>query len=172
MRLKLIDEFTIAGDPDRAFALLLDLTRIAPCVPGGEIGEPDADGTYPGRVSVKLGPMKFVYDGKVRIVERDPEARTAVIEGEGRASGGADTAKVSTLMQVLADGDRTQVRMTTELDIKGKAARWARASSWTSRGGSSRTRRGASRRGSRTRTPRCPPPRPRSRSAASASWRR
>jgi uncharacterized protein len=121
--MRLIDEFSIAGDPDRAYALLLDLTRIAPCVPGGEIGEPDADGAYPGRVSVKLGPMKFVYDGKVRIVDRDPEARTARIEGEGRASGGADSAKVSTLMEVLADGDRTRVRMTTELDVKGKAAR-------------------------------------------------
>ncbi len=123
MAMRLIDEFSIAGDPDRAYALLLDLERIAPCVPGGEIGAPDADGTYPGRVSVKIGPMKFVYDGKVRIAERDPAARTARIEGEGKASGGADTAKVATLMEVIADGDRTRVRMTTELDIKGKAAR-------------------------------------------------
>ena len=123
MAMRLIDEFTIAGDPDRAYALLLDLERIAPCVPGGQIGTPDAEGTYPGRVSVKIGPMKFVYDGKVRIAERDAAARTARIEGEGKASGGADTAKVATLMEVLADGDRTRVRMTTDLDIKGKAAR-------------------------------------------------
>ena len=86
--MRLTDEFAIATAPDRAYALLLDLPRVAPCIPGGEIGEPDADGVYPGRVSVKLGPMRFVYDGKVRIAERDPAARTALITGEGRASGG------------------------------------------------------------------------------------
>ncbi len=121
--MRLIDEFVIAGDPDRAYALLLDLRRIAPCVPGGEIGELAADGSYSGRISVKLGPMKFVYDGKVRIAGRDPVARTARIEGEGKASGGADTAKVATLMEVLPEGDVTRVRMTTDLDVRGKAAR-------------------------------------------------
>ena len=120
--MRLADEFTVSAAPDRAYAWLLDLRRVAPCVPGGEIREPDPDGVYPGRVSVKLGPMKFVYDGRVRITDRDPVARTAVIEGEGRASGGADTAKVRTLMEVLPEGDGSRVRVTTDLDIKGRAA--------------------------------------------------
>jgi carbon monoxide dehydrogenase subunit G len=120
--MRLIDEFTIGTPPDRAYELLLDLRRVAPCVPGAEIGEPDAEGFHPGRVSVKVGPMKFVYDGRVRIVERDPATRTAVIVGEGRASGGADTAKVTTTMQVVPDGTGSRVRMTTDLEIKGRAA--------------------------------------------------
>ncbi len=120
--MRLIDEFTIGTPPDRAYDLLLDLRRVAPCVPGAEIGEPDAEGFHPGRVSVKVGPMKFVYDGRVRIVERDPATRTAVIVGQGRASGGADTAKVTTTMQVVPDGTGSRVRMTTDLEIKGRAA--------------------------------------------------
>lgn len=120
--MRLEHEFTIATPPDRAYGLLLDLRRVAPCVPGAEIGEPDAEGLHPGRVSVKVGPMKFVYDGRVRIVERDPATRTAVIVGEGRASGGADTAKVTTTMQVVPDGTGSRVRMTTDLEIKGRAA--------------------------------------------------
>ena len=120
--MRLVDEFTIGTPPDRAYELLLDLRRVAPCVPGAEIGEPDAEGFHPGRVSVKVGPMKFVYDGRVRIVERDPTARTAVIAGEGRASGGADTAKVTMTMQVVPDGTGSRVRMTTDLEIKGRAA--------------------------------------------------
>lgn len=120
--MRLEDEFTIATPPDRAYELLLDLRRVAPCVPGAEIGEPDAEGFHPGRVSVKVGPMKFAYDGRVRIAEQDPVARTAVIVGEGRASGGSDTAKVNTTMQVLPDGTGSRVRMTTDLDIKGRAA--------------------------------------------------
>lgn len=118
----LSDEFSIETAPDLAFEYLLDLRRVAPCVPGAEIGEPGSDGFYPGRVSVRVGPMKFVYDGRVRIVDIDRAGRTAVIVGEGRASGGADTAKVATTMQVVEDGSGSRVRMTTDLEIKGRAA--------------------------------------------------
>jgi carbon monoxide dehydrogenase subunit G len=120
--MRLEDEFTIATPPDRTYELLLDLRRLAPCVPGAEIGEFDAEGFHPGRVSVKVGPMKFVYDGRVRIAERDPVARTAVIVGEGRASGGSDTAKITTTMQVLPTDAGSRVRMSTNLEIKGRAA--------------------------------------------------
>lgn len=120
--MRLDDEFTIATPPERAYELLLDLRRVAPCMPGAEIGAPDAEGVHPGRVVVKIGPMKFAYDGRVRIAEQDPVARTALIVGEGRASGGADTAKVTTTMEVLPDGTGSRIRMTTDLEIKGRAA--------------------------------------------------
>lgn len=120
--MRLVDELTVPAPPDRAFAWLLDLRQVAPCVPGGEIGEPDADGVYPGRVSVKLGPMKFVYDGRVRIAERDDAARTATIEGEGKAGGGAESAKVRAVMEVLPDANGSRVRITTDLEIRGRAA--------------------------------------------------
>jgi carbon monoxide dehydrogenase subunit G len=120
--MRLTDEFSVGTPPDRAYELLLDLRRVAPCVPGAEIGTPGDDGVLPGRVSVRVGPMKFVYDGRVRIVERDPATRTAVFVGEARASGGADTAKLTTTMQVVADGSGSRVRIATDLDIKGRAA--------------------------------------------------
>lgn len=120
--MRLTDEFIIGTAPDRAFALLLDLARMAPCVPGAEIDAPDADGVYPGRVSVKLGPMKFVYAGRVRIAAQDHASRTAMIEGEGRASGSADSARVRSVMEVMEAGEGSRVRITTDLDIKGRAA--------------------------------------------------
>jgi len=67
--MQLIDEFVVSVAPDRAYVMLLDIERIAPCVPGAELDAVDADGFNPGRVSVKLGPMKFVYAGRVRIAE-------------------------------------------------------------------------------------------------------
>lgn len=121
--MQLTDEFAIPGvAPDRAYELLLDLQHVAACVPGGEIGAPDDDGVYPGRVTVRLGPMKFSYEGTVRIAERDAETRTAVIEGTGKASGGSERARVRSVMEVSADGDGSRVRMTTDLEIKGRAA--------------------------------------------------
>jgi len=120
--MRLTDEFTISTPPDTAFTSLLDLQLVAPCVPGAELGAIAEDGSYPGTVSVKLGPMKFVYKGRLRIAEQDPVTRTAVIEGEGRATSGADTAKVRAVMEVLPEGAGSRVRMTTDLDIKGRAA--------------------------------------------------
>ena len=120
--MRLIDEFTISTAPDRAYAMLLDLALVAPCVPGAEIDAPDQDGVYPGRVSVRRGPMKFVYAGRVRIAERDATARTASIEGEGLASGGGESAKVRSVMQVMPEGEGSRVRITTDLELKGRAA--------------------------------------------------
>jgi carbon monoxide dehydrogenase subunit G len=120
--MQLNDEFVIPVAPDRAYALLLELENVAGCVPGGEIEPPDADGVYAGRVVVRLGPMKFTYDGTLRITEQDVNARTAVIEGAGKASSGSDSARVRSVMEVLPEGDGSRVRMTTELDMKGRAA--------------------------------------------------
>ena len=93
--MRLSEEFTIDLPPDRAFELLLDLQNVALCVPGGEIDPPGADGVYAGRVVVKLGPMKFSYEGTVRIDERDVAARRAVIVGAGTASGGARPSSIA-----------------------------------------------------------------------------
>jgi carbon monoxide dehydrogenase subunit G len=120
--MQLTDEFTIPVAPDRAYELLLDLENVASCVPGGEIEPPDADGNYAGRVTVRLGPMKFSYEGTVQISERDVAARTAVIEGAGKAPGGSERARVKSLMAVLPDGDGSKVQMTTDLEIRGRAA--------------------------------------------------
>jgi carbon monoxide dehydrogenase subunit G len=66
--------------------------------------------------------MKFSYEGELRIAERDPETLTAVIAGAGKASGGAERASVRSTMVVTPDGDGSRVRMTTDLEIKGRAA--------------------------------------------------
>ena len=120
--MQLNDEFTIPVEPDRAFALLLDLQNVAHCVPGGEIESPDADGVHAGKVTVRLGPMKFSYAGTVRIAEQDAATRTAVIEGAGNASGGSERATVRSVMEVVPDGTGSRVKMSTDLEIRGRAA--------------------------------------------------
>jgi carbon monoxide dehydrogenase subunit G len=120
--MRFTDEFTISLAPDRAYERLLDLEEIVPCVPGGEIDPPDADGVYAGRVTVKLGPMRFTYAGTIRVVERDSAARRAVFEGAGQASGGAERASVRSVMEVVPEGGGSRILMTTDLDIRGRAA--------------------------------------------------
>lgn len=120
--MRLTDEFTIPVEPDRAFQLLLDLQNVAHCVPGGEIEPPDADGVHAGKVTVRLGPMKFSYAGTVKIAEQDATTRIAVIEGAGDASGGSERAKVRSVMEVVPDGTGSRVKMSTDLEIRGRAA--------------------------------------------------
>jgi carbon monoxide dehydrogenase subunit G len=118
----LTDGFNVPVAPERAFEHLTDLSYVAACVPGGEIDAPDAEGTYPGRVSVKLGPMGFTYAGTLRIVERDSQALTAVIEGAGKAAGGAERASVRSVIRVTPDDAGARVALETDLDIKGRVA--------------------------------------------------
>ena len=120
--MRLTDQFTISTPPERAFELLLDLRNVAPCVPGGEIEEPDEAGVFPGRVVVKLGPMKFTYTGTLQITEQDAASRTATIEGAGSAKGGGESARVRTVMQVIPEGTGSLVKIDMDLEIRGRAA--------------------------------------------------
>ncbi len=120
--MRLTDEFTISTPPQRTYELLLDLRNVASCVPGGEVEPPDENGVYKGRVVVRLGPMKFTYDGSARIVEQDADTLTAVIESFGNASGGAESARVRSVMQVIPHGDGSLVRIDNDLEIRGRAA--------------------------------------------------
>lgn len=118
----LSDGFTVPVAPEHAFELLTDPRYVADCVPGGSIDAPDAEGVFPGRVTVKLGPMSFSYEGTLRVVERDDEALTAVIEGTGKASGGAERASVRSVIRVSPDEAGAHVSLETDLDVKGRVA--------------------------------------------------
>ena len=120
--MRLNDQFTISTPPDDTFERLLDLRNVAACVPGGEVDAPDADGVYAGRVAVRLGPMKFAYEGTIRVVEREDAARRAVIEGSGNTSGGGDTARVRSTMTVEPHAEGSLVAIDTDLEIRGRAA--------------------------------------------------
>jgi carbon monoxide dehydrogenase subunit G len=120
--MQLSDRFTVSTPPDETFEGLLDLALVASCVPGGEVDTANDDGTYPGRVAIRLGPMKFTYEGTLRIAERDAAARTAVIEGAGNARGGGESAKVRSVMEVVPEGEGSEVRIETDLEIRGRAA--------------------------------------------------
>ena len=122
-------DFDVPVAPADAFALLVDLERVGPCIPGGEVGAPDDDGTYPASIAVALGPMRMTYKGTVRIAERDDGARRAVLAAEMREQRGQGTAKATMTMSVAEaneDGGGAQVSTVTELKLTGRAAQMGR----------------------------------------------
>ncbi|MGH2990108.1 MAG: SRPBCC domain-containing protein, partial [Solirubrobacterales bacterium] len=75
--MRIENDFEVPAAPAETYALLVDLERVATCIPGGEVGAREDDGSYPATIAVKLGPMRMTYAGKVRIDEREAAARRA-----------------------------------------------------------------------------------------------
>src|SRR4051794_7098703 len=121
--MRITNEFTVHTPVERAWAVLTDLEGIAPCLPGAQLTGVEGD-TYSGKVKVKVGPVVSDFAGTARFVEKDDEARRAVIDAKGRDSRSAGNASAVVTAQLRADGDRTLVTVDTELKISGKLAQF------------------------------------------------
>jgi uncharacterized protein len=123
--MRLDHSFTVPVPVDQAWDVLLDVPRIAPCMPGAALTDFDGEG-FNGTVKVKLGPIQLTYKGKGRFVERDEAARRVVIEASGRDVRAAGTAAATVTAVLRPDGDSTQVDVATELTVTGKPAQFGR----------------------------------------------
>jgi carbon monoxide dehydrogenase subunit G len=124
--MRLDHSFTVPVPVDQAWDVLLDVPRIAPCMPGAALTDFDGEG-FNGTVKVKLGPIQLTYKGKGRFVERDEAARRVVIEASGREVRAAGTAAATvTAVLVAASDNETRVDVGTELTVTGKPAQFGR----------------------------------------------
>jgi uncharacterized protein len=124
--MKISTDFTVPLPPQEAYRFLLDLEQIAPCVPGGELGPAAEDGSHPATVTVRLGPMRLVYDGSLWISEQDDARRRAVLRAQARETGAQGSLEASMAMQVTPNGQGSRVAVLTELKLAGRAARIGR----------------------------------------------
>jgi carbon monoxide dehydrogenase subunit G len=125
--MEIATEFELALPPDEAYELLLDLERVAPCMPGATLGAEREDGARELDVTVRLGPMKMSYGGTVHVAERDDAARRAVLVGSAREKKGQGSASARITMTVSPAGeDRSRVDSTAVIDLTGRAAQTGR----------------------------------------------
>jgi len=117
--------FTVPVGIDDAWRVLLDIEKIAPCMPGAAIDSVDGD-NFTGTVKVKLGPIGLTYKGKASFVEKDEAAHRTVIDARGRDSRGNGTANAKVTATLTASGGATRVDVLTDLDITGKPAQFGR----------------------------------------------
>ena len=123
--MELTNEFSVPVPVEQAWAVLTDIERIAPCMPGTTLEEVDGD-EYKGNVKVKVGPMTAQYRGAARFLERDDAAHRAVLRAEGREARGQGNAAATITATVTADGDGSVVKVVTDLTITGKVAQFGR----------------------------------------------
>jgi uncharacterized protein len=122
------NSFEVPLPPGEAWSVLMDIPRVAPCMPGAELtGAPDKE-TYNGKVSVKLGPVSLAFAGQVKFSEIDEANRKARAKAQGKDSkgrGGAN-ATVDFRLEPVPGGSRVVVK--TELTLSGAVAQYGRAS--------------------------------------------
>src|ERR1700684_4419007 len=128
MAIELDNSFTVPVPPGQAWDVLLDVERIAPCMPGASVLSVDGD-EIQGQVKVKLGPLSLTYKGTAKFVEKDQETRTIAIEASGKETRGAGTASAN-VTATLTPGDtgaETVVSIHTSLNVTGRPAQFGRS---------------------------------------------
>jgi carbon monoxide dehydrogenase subunit G len=118
--------FDVPAPPDRLWGHLLDVERVAACVPGAELTEIVDDTTWKGRMSVKFGPVAMAFAGTVTMVERDDEAHRVVLKARGTESKGKGAASAD-VTSWLEPGDRaTTVKVHADITLQGFVAQVSR----------------------------------------------
>jgi carbon monoxide dehydrogenase subunit G len=123
--MELSNEFRVPLPVGDAWALLTDVERIAPCMPGAQLEEIEGD-EYRGVVKVKVGPITAQYKGKATFVEKDDAAHRAVLRAEGRDTRGQGNANATVTATLASDGDGTAVKVVTDLTVTGRVAQFGR----------------------------------------------
>ena len=123
--MQLENSFTVPVPVDDAWRVLLDIERIAPCMPGAALDSVDGD-AFTGRVKVKLGPINLTYAGKAAFVEKDEATHRAVIDAKGKDQRGNGTAAALITATLAAEGSATRVNVLTDLNITGRPAQFGR----------------------------------------------
>ena len=124
--MKINNEFTVSAPIEEAWKTMLDLEKIAPCLPGAAIQEEKGDGEYNGTMKVKIGPITASYKGTVKFEETDEANHRAVLQATGRDARGQGTASATIISKLQEEGDKTKVNVETDMKLTGRAAQFGR----------------------------------------------
>lgn len=123
--MKLEHSFEVEAPLERVWETLIDVERIAPCLPGAQITG-SSDGVYEGNFTVKLGPTTAAYAGKLEMTETDEAAHVATMNASGRDKRGQGSAKATIVSSMSESGNSTKVEVVTDFTLTGRLARFGR----------------------------------------------
>ncbi|MEU4232450.1 SRPBCC family protein [Nonomuraea sp. NPDC026600] len=125
MAMRFEHEFSVPVPVEQAWAMLLDVERVAPCLPGASLDIFEGD-EFTGRMKVKVGPITVTYRGSARFENVDKDAHTLTIQASGKEARGAGTAS-ATVKATLTPGDgSTAVSVETSFNVTGRPAQFGR----------------------------------------------
>jgi carbon monoxide dehydrogenase subunit G len=123
--MKIEHEFTVARPPDQVWEFFQDIPSVAQCLPGADLLGQSDDGSYDGKLAVKLGPMSSSFEGKATVTP-DPEAMSAVIEGRGVDKAGGSRGQVKVTYQIRPEDGGSKVGIDADVTLSGPVAQFGR----------------------------------------------
>ena len=123
--MRFANEISVAAPPDELFAFVSDPEQVVKCLPGASVEGRDGD-DWRGAMSMKVGPIKASYQGTLRFVELDPDARRAVMQVRADEASGQGQAEARIVSRIEEREGAACIRMETDLQIRGKVAQFGR----------------------------------------------
>ncbi len=120
------NSFEVPLPPEQAFAVLLDIPRIAPCMPGAELTEIADPQNYKGKISVRLGPVALTFAGRVQFEEVDAANHAARVKAQGSDAKGRGGANAAAAFRIEPSGTGSKVLIHTDLALSGAVAQYGR----------------------------------------------
>jgi carbon monoxide dehydrogenase subunit G len=120
--MKFENTFEVEAPIDQVYEALMDVERVAPCVPGAQVLERKSDDAYEVAIKVKVGPMSMLYKGTVEIVDRQPDEHRAQMRARARESRGQGNADAQMQMALSSEHGTTRGTIDTDIKLSGKAA--------------------------------------------------
>jgi carbon monoxide dehydrogenase subunit G len=120
------NSFEVPLPPAQAWPVLMDIKRIAPCMPGAELTEVVDDKTYKGKIGVRLGPVALTFAGTVTFEEIDNANHSARIKAQGTDAKGRGGANATASFRVEPAAGGSKVLVHTDLALSGSVAQYGR----------------------------------------------
>lgn len=121
------NSFEVAQPPDKVWMFFENIPQVAACLPGANLTEDLGGDTYGGTVGIKMGPVKMDFAGRAQIKDKDPVARTLVVDASGADEKGRGQAQMMVNVKLMAlGGSGTRVDLAQELQLSGPAAQYGR----------------------------------------------
>ncbi|NUR87820.1 MAG: SRPBCC family protein [Nonomuraea sp.] len=118
-------EFTVPVPVEQAWAVLLDVERVAPCLPGASLDSVEGD-EFAGRMKVKVGPITVTYKGVARFEDVDKDAHSLTLKADGKEARGAGTAAATVKARMTGENGTTKVSVETSFNVTGRPAQFGR----------------------------------------------
>ncbi len=120
------NSFEVPLPPEQAWATLMEIEKIAPCMPGAELTELVDDRTFKGKVSVRLGPVALTFQGQAHFEDLDSEAHKAVIKAQGTDAKGRGGAQATVDFALEPSDTGSRVNIHTDMQLSGSVAQYGR----------------------------------------------
>jgi uncharacterized protein len=120
------NSFEVPLPVDETWKLLMDIRRIAPCLPGAELTEVVDERTYKGKVGVRLGPVSLAFAGTVKFDEIDDANHRARVAAQGSDAKGRGAANATATFHLEPVSGGSRVLVHTNLTLSGAVAQYGR----------------------------------------------